>query len=745
MVEKIKEKCPAPHKAKEKIQSAPKELLRRGLLDGTEKLYGQLRDTAQGGQREDTAADRVQDTTERGARLAVDRLGRMRLGKKKEKGPSSDTPPRPTPPSSDGAEAPASTSERVQIKTRDAVCDAPVKVYGEGGQPERAMSAQSSVKTKEAYIHRQVDACGEVRQKASPMPIPQTPEPTVPFNSPRSVQQTVKTKESFIRRQAIDRDRRSANPAPTPQPFPTQPEASQPLEQGKQKFIRERVQKAAAQKTKERRIESSAPVPTERHEIIESPTCPSGQTSLEPVCNEANALPPKQKISGKGAVGDKLPIKEARSNQSVIKRRTRKAVKVAADSPRQAVKRAEYSGKAVQQGTHAAQQTTRAAQQSARAAAQAPRRAVQAAGEAKRKAAAVGRPAVKTAVSALRGAVSAIRTAMAPLAAGGGAVIVVVLVLCMVGALLLSPLGVLFSGETSGGSALSDAIQEINQEFDAKLEELKAAATYDELSLSVTRAPWREVLAVYAVKTTSDSANGQEVVSMTDEKKELLKQVFWDMNEVSSFTSTVPNEDDEGETTTLHIIVTAKTTDEMSDLYGFTASQRQQLDELLSDEHRELWSAALGFGAGDGEIVAVALSQVGNVGGQPYWSWYGFSNRVDWCAIFVSWCAEQCGYIDTGAMPKFAGCVQGSQWFKDRGRWQGRSYEPQPGDIIFYDWDDPGGFSGPQDGVPDHVGIVERVENGRVYTVEGNSRDKCVQRSYPVGYYEIYGYGQISL
>ena len=232
---------------------------------------------------------------------------------------------------------------------------------------------------------------------------------------------------------------------------------------------------------------------------------------------------------------------------------------------------------------------------------------------------------------------------------------------------------------------------------------------------------------------------------MTDEKKELLKQVFWDMNEVSSFTSTVPNEDDEGETTTLHIIVTAKTTDEMSDLYGFTASQRQQLDELLSDEHRELWSAALGFGAGDGEIVAVALSQVGNVGGQPYWSWYGFSNRVDWCAIFVSWCADQCGYIDTGAMPKFAGCVQGSQWFKDRGRWQDRSYEPQPGDVIFYDWDDPGGFSGPQDGVPDHVGIVERVENGRVYTVEGNSGDKCVQRSYPVGYYEIYGYGQISL
>lgn len=275
--------------------------------------------------------------------------------------------------------------------------------------------------------------------------------------------------------------------------------------------------------------------------------------------------------------------------------------------------------------------------------------------------AAVGRPVGKATVSALRGAVSAIRAAVAPLTAGGGAVVTVVLVLCMVGALLLSPLGVLFSGEASGNSTLSNAIQEINQEFDAKLEELKAAATYDELSLSVTCAPWREVLAVYAVKTTSDPANGQEVVSMTDEKMELLKQVFWDMNEISSFTSTVPGEGGGADTTTLYITVTPKTADEIADIYSFTASQRQQLAELLSDENQSLWNSALyGIGTGDGEIVAVALSQVGNVGGQPYWSWYGFSYRVDWCAIFVSWCADQCGYIETGTMPKFAGCVQGA-------------------------------------------------------------------------------------
>ena len=310
----------------------------------------------------------------------------------------------------------------------------------------------------------------------------------------------------------------------------------------------------------------------------------------------------------------------------------------------------------------------------------------------------------------------------------------------------MSPLGIFFSDEDNGTSqTISSAVRAINQEYDAKVEELKIATPHDALSLSGSRATWVEILAVYAVKTVTDPTNGQEVITMDDEKKELLRQVFWDMNELSSFTSTVPGEGEEAEdTTTLHITVTAKTASEMADVYGFNTDQRQQLAELLSDEYRELWNAVLyGIGTGSGEIVAVALSQVGNVGGQPYWSWYGFSSRVNWCAIFVSWCANECGYIDAGVVPKFAGCVQGSRWFKERGLWQDKSYTPNPGDVIFFDWNDPGGYSGPQDGVPDHVGIVERVENGRVYTIEGNSGDKCCQRSYPVGYYEIYGYGML--
>ena len=136
---------------------------------------------------------------------------------------------------------------------------------------------------------------------------------------------------------------------------------------------------------------------------------------------------------------------------------------------------------------------------------------------------------------------------------------------------------------------------------------------------------------------------------------------------------------------------------------------------------------------GNQAIVEVALTQVGNQGGQPYWSWYGFDSRVEWCACFVSWCADQCGYIESGLVPKFAGCVDGANWFKSNGKWQNRTYEPKAGDIIFFDWEG--------DGTTDHVGIVEKCENGTVYTVEGNSGDACKQRQYAVGSSNIYGYG----
>ena len=139
------------------------------------------------------------------------------------------------------------------------------------------------------------------------------------------------------------------------------------------------------------------------------------------------------------------------------------------------------------------------------------------------------------------------------------------------------------------------------------------------------------------------------------------------------------------------------------------------------------------MGEGNAAMVAVAQSQIGNVGGAPYWSWWGLDYRVEWCAIFVSWCADQCGYLDAGVLPKMEGVRPYVDWFKERGQWQGRDYEPSPGDIIFFDWE--------SDGLADHVGIVEKVENGIIYTIEGNAGDRCIENSYPLDAAPVYGYG----
>ena len=321
---------------------------------------------------------------------------------------------------------------------------------------------------------------------------------------------------------------------------------------------------------------------------------------------------------------------------------------------------------------------------------------------------------------------------------------------------MLEPKQIKFEPVNIYYEALKDAIDEHEKEaYQNELDAIKDSVEYDALEMSGSRAVWPQVLSVYAVKTTSDPDNPQEVATITPEKEQLLKDLFWEMNEITHRTETkietVIIETDDGngnileeevqETiTTLYIAVSHKTADEMAAQYGFNEDQKQQLAELLAQDSN-MWAAVLyGIYGVDDQIVAVALSQVGNVGGEPYWSWYGFGSRVEWCACFVSWCANECGYIDTGVIPKFAGCVNGVQWFRERGQWADNAMEPSPGMIIFFDWDNKGS-SGPQDSQSDHVGIVQKVENGVVYTIEGNSGDSCRVNQYPVGYYEILGYG----
>ena len=419
------------------------------------------------------------------------------------------------------------------------------------------------------------------------------------------------------------------------------------------------------------------------------------------------------------------------------------------------VKTAKATGKVA---VKTAETTVKTAKATAQATAKAAKAAAAAAKAAVKATIAAIKIAVKAIVAAVKLAIAAVKAIAAAIAAGGWVAVVVIIVICLIALIVSSCFGIFFSSEDTGsGQTMQTVVQEINTDYQTQIETTKNNIAYDVLEMSGSRAVWSEVLSVYAVKTTTDPDNGQEVATMDDSKKAILKDIFWQMNAISSRTETktetVITETDDGhgnivqtETTVtrtyLYITVTHKTADEMATQFGFNADQKKQLNELLSEDNKSLWAAVLyGISTSDTQIVSVALSQIGEVGGQPYWSWYGFGLRVEWCACFVSWCANECGYIDTGVIPKYAGCVNGVQWFKDRGQWIDGSAEPVAGMIIFFDWDSPDGSSGPQDGLSDHTGIVQKVENGIVYTVEGNSGDSVRQKQYSVGYYEILGYG----
>lgn len=509
--------------------------------------------------------------------------------------------------------------------------------------------------------------------------------------------------------------------------------------------VKEKIQKrkAAAEQPKkqaEKQAARQAGQPTTRW---------SGRQAADTVSEPAKAVRQERraiKTLDRGKKGIKTvdrsrkTIKQASSTAKGTIKTTSKSIKTAEKTAKASIKTSQQAAKAVQR---TAQATARAARAAAHAARVAARTAVVAA-----------KAAVKATVAAVKAIIAATKALIAAIAAGGWIAVLVIIVICLIGMIIGSCFGIFFSGEDSGsGYTMQNVVQEINDDYQQQIDTTKANLSHDVLEMSGSRAVWPEVLAVYAVKTTTDPDNPQEVATIDDSKKAILTDIFWEMNQISSRTETrtetVITETDDGngnivETestvtqTYLYITVSHKTAEEMAAQYGFDEEQKEQLAELLAEENRSLWSAVLyGIYTEDGAIVSVALSQVGNVGGEPYWSWYGFDSRVEWCACFVSWCANECGYIDTGVIPKYAGCVNGVQWFKDRGQWLDNSAEPAPGMIIFFDWDDENG----QDGLSDHTGIVEKVENGRVYTIEGNSGDSVRQNSYPVGHYEVLGYG----
>lgn len=501
-MEKIKEKPALSERVKEKAVSAPKELLRKMLDDGSERLRTQLRDTAQRGRRDEYDGDAIEDTAASGLHRAEKELLKQRKKKNTEQSAS---------PQGD-ASAPSSNSDVPPV-----------------------------IRTREA----------EAARVSTP------PPPAQEQARQAAMKQAIKTKNAYISTQG--------GTAVT--------EVPEPQRQGQQAFIQEQGRKASRQQAQRRQAEQRF-----RH-----------QDDLRGDSLRTEGFKPtsRGRIKERGGIQQpkkhQLPEPKTPNYAAGIAPKAREGSKSAVLSAEQAVRSSTVHATAA--GTHAAREAAMQMakrQQMTKAAETATQKTAQAAGR------------------ALRSIIAAAQSLLAAIAAGGSTVVAMVLVICLIGLLIVSPFGIFFSGEDSGtGYTMPEAVSVLNGEFAARIEQIKTENPYDELDMdnagsAAMISNWRDVLAVYAVRTTTDNASPDEVATLTEEKMEILREIFWDMNAITYWTEIVPGGKDEADTVILHIIVTIKTHLQMADEYQFNTEQRRLLEELMQPKYQELFMALTG-------------------------------------------------------------------------------------------------------------------------------------------------------
>ena len=650
-MEKIKEKPTLGERVKEKAVSAPKELLRKGLDDGSERLRTQLRDTAQQGRRDEYGGDAIEDTAASGLRRAEKELLKQRKKKNAEQSAS---------PQGD-ASAPSSNSNVTPV-----------------------------IRTRETDAARARASSPPVREQARQA----------------AMKQAVKTKNAYISTQ-----RKTVMTA-----------APEPQRQGQQAFIQEQGRRASRQQAQRRQAEQRFRRQDDlRGDPLHSEDCTS--LGREPTG--------KVRVKERGSV--QLPKKyqppepKAPEHAAGIMPKVRESGKSAVLSAEQAVRSS--TTHAATTGTHivkeAAMQMTQR-QQTAKAAETAVQKTAQAAGR------------------ALHSILAAAQSLLAAIAAGGSTAVAMVLVIYLIGLLIVSPFGIFFSGEDSGtGYTMPEAVSVLNSEFAARIEQIKAENPYDELDMdnagsAAMISNWRDVLAVYAVRTTTDNASPDEVATLTEEKMEILREIFWDMNTITYWTEIVPGGKDEADTVILHITVTIKTHLQMADGYQFNTEQRRLLEELMQPKYQELFMALTGsyqnielspenvakimenlpadLSAERRQIVLTAYQLLGKV----HYFWGGKSLVIGWDSRWgmpMKVTAE--GSSTTGTVRPFgldcSGMVDWVFYNQSGGQYvighgggatAQHSYcadipwsEAQPGDLVFYPGDS-------------HVGIVCGFDSG---------------------------------
>ena len=506
-MEKIKEKPTLGERVKEKAVSAPKELLRKGLDDGSERLRTQLRDTAQQGRRDEYGGDAIEDTAASGLRRAEKELLKQRKKKNAEQSAS---------PQGD-ASAPSSNSD-----------------------------VPPAIRTRETDAARARAPSPPVREQARQA----------------AMKQAVKTKNAYISTQ-----RKTVMTV-----------ALEPQRQGQQAFIQEQGRKASRQQAQCRRAEQRF-----RHQV----DLRGDPLRSEYPTSRGRELPSRERIKERGSIQPpkkhRIPEPKAPEHAAGIMPKVREGGKSAVQSAEQAVRSSTAHAATV--GNYVAREAAMQMalrQQTTKMAETAVQKTAQAAG------------------CALRSIIAAAQSLLAAIAAGGSTVVAMVLVICLIGLLIVSPFGIFFSGEDSGtGYTMPEAVSVLNGEFAARIEQIKAENPDDELDMdnagsAAMISNWRDVLAVYAVRTTTDNASPDEVATLTEEKMEILREIFWDMNAISYHLETVSGGEYEDDTAILHITVTVKDHLQMADGYQFNTEQRRLLEELMQPKYQELFMALTG-------------------------------------------------------------------------------------------------------------------------------------------------------
>ena len=510
---------------KEKVKSAPKELIRRGLEDGTERLRLQFRDAAQQGQTDGYGGDQIGDAASGGARQ-VERGIKNLL--KRRGTPQRGRTERAEIPQSGESAAHSGQPGRVQIKTRETVSHTASQDTGNG-------RIQEAGRDRARRVAQETAARSPHREGADAVSPPGRSEAPPALYSEHTA---VKTKDAYIQRQA-----------PSVQAVP----------QGRREFVQEQGRALVKKQA--------------------GCAAPSVGRGNGPGPGRAGPRPLDRSVAPSGGFGSS-GIKAGRPGKAGVQRAAGQTVKTAENASRNTIKTAKGAVKTAKQAGTTAQRT-------AQATARATQRAAQAARLTARTAAVTARSAVKATAAAAKAVGAAAQSLAAAIAAGGWVVIVIVLVICLVGMLVASPFGIFFADDSNASDAVSPsaAVAQINSELTDRLEELRADGIYDRVEVQGQPPAWSDVLAVFAAKTAG-TGDGVDVAVLDPERVELLRTVFWDMTKITSSAETVehPANGDTGAWSeeVLTITITPRTPDDMRVFYSFTKEQNEALDELLA-------------------------------------------------------------------------------------------------------------------------------------------------------------------